>query len=290
MNEFNPVSQNVDPAEQRIRALVATLRHIGAPLAVAVSEVQSMNVQAGTAASAGAPQAEAEMLGRLVDSVVTASQSIAAEVGAKDQPIDDWVRWAVVGAASQCVASRFRATGTPPDAKETETLIQSLVAAQSKFRNMGAPLPREKPINSSAAFYAKMVEAMSPVVGAVAQYSFGRAEHALLAEIAERILKTSDQVTRALATGDAKPEEWRMLCWSVMRSAGQLYAEAHYAESDRLLYMDAEEREAYFAKNNNQIPMNRVWQGFDQRMAMLTTLAAYLEVPETARLDVSDWD
>lgn len=36
------------------------------------------------------------------------------------------------------------------------------------------------------------------------------------------------------------------------------------------------------------MPMDRVWQAFDQRVSMLATLAAYLEIPETATLDAQD--
>ncbi|MDD3372027.1 MAG: hypothetical protein PHE27_09415, partial [Alphaproteobacteria bacterium] len=120
----------------------------------------------------------------------------------------------------------------------------------------------------------------------VAQYSFGRSEHALLAEVAERLVRTADQVTRSVAPTGASPEEWRLLSWHVLKAAGQIYMESHFAEADRLLYMPAEERSAYFAEHGQVVPMAQVWQAFNQRMAMLSTLAAYLDVPETAQLDV----
>ncbi|MFA5040571.1 MAG: hypothetical protein WC464_02935, partial [Bdellovibrionales bacterium] len=121
------------------------------------------------------------------------------------------------------------------------------------------------------------------------QYSFGRSEHALLAEVAEKLIKTADQVTRALAPTGATPEEWRLLCWHVLKAAGQVYMESHFAEADRLLYMPAEERAAYFAQYGQVVPMQQVWQAFNQRMAMLATLATYLDVPEAARLDAGGW-
>lgn len=81
-----------------------------------------------------------------------------------------------------------------------------------------------------------------------------------------------------------------MLCWNVMRAAGQIYADCHFAEADRLLYMSAEDRAAYFAQHGNVPPMTQVWQAFNQRMAMLATLAMYLEVPANAGLEEEAWN
>ena len=64
---------------------------------------------------------------------------------------------------------------------------------------------------------------------------------------------------------------------------------SHLGEADRLVYMDPEERAAYFAQHGQIVPMQQVWQAFNQRMAMLATLATYLEVPESARLDAGGW-
>jgi hypothetical protein len=148
----------------------------------------------------------------------------------------------------------------------------------------------QEPIpNTVATFRAKMMEAMVPVVGAVAQYAFGRSEHALLAEVAEKLIKTADQVTRALAPAGCTPDQWRLLCWNVLKAAGSIYTESHYAEADRLLYMNPDERAAYYAQHGNIPPMTQVWQAFNQRMAMLATLATYLDVPASAQLDSEGW-
>jgi hypothetical protein len=139
-------------------------------------------------------------------------------------------------------------------------------------------------------FRAKMLEALVPVVNAVAQYSFGRAEHLMLAQVSERILKTADQVTRGLAPAGCTPKDWRLLCWSVLQAAGFLYSDCHFAEADRLLYMEKDERDNYFREHDNIPPLTFVWQAFDQRMAMLATLITYLDVPASAKLDEQSMD
>lgn len=276
-------------ADQRMQALIATLRHVGTPLLLAISEAGGAARQGQAVTEDPAQTArDAGQFGALVESTVVLAQMIVEDLLDNDEISEDWVRWGVIQAASQVVAAHFRATARALSAEEAKPILALLGELQGKFKYqiMAASEPTA---NSVATFRAKAIEALVPVVGAVAQYSFGRAEHALVAEVAERLMKTADQITRSLAEGGSTPEQWRLLCWSVLRSAGQIYAESHYAEADRLLYMNPDERAAYFTTHGNIVPMNRVWQAFNQRMGMLATLAAYLEVPASARLDEQGW-
>jgi len=262
----------------RMQSLLLTFRQIGMPLLQALAE---------TPAAEGQPPQPAKIgqFGPLIDSTVDLSRALAAQLGASEEQVDAWVRWALAGAASQLVASSFRATGQPLSAEDSTRIAGLVGELQDKFKSQ-IPTGSEQIPNTVATFRAKMTEALVPVVGAIAQYSFGRAEHALLADVAERLVRTADQVTRALAPAGSSPEEWRLLCWNVLKAAGQIYTESHYAEADRLLYMNPDERAAYFAKHGNIVPMIQVWQAFNQRMAMLATLATYLEAPAVA--DASD--
>ena len=266
--------------KSRMQALLTTFRQLGLPLLQAVSDAQGKDGDTtGFNAQALAP---------LVDSTVMLSQRLAAQLGASEDQVDAWVRWALAGAAAQVVSASYKTSGKPLTADEADHIAAIAIDLQNKFKAQ-IPAGQENLPNTIATFRAKMLEAMVPVVGAVAQYSFGRSEHALLAEVAEKLVKTADQVTRALAPTGASAEEWRLLCWHVLKASGQIYTEAHLGEADRLVYMDAEERAAYFAQHGQIIPMQQVWQAFNQRMAMLATLATYLDVPESARLDAGGW-
>jgi hypothetical protein len=262
----------------RMQSLLTTFRQIGLPLLQALTDT-SQNRQGGNTE----PSPNVELFNALVDSTITLSQKLAAKLGASDDQVDAWVRWSLVGASSQVIASNFKATGQPMQEDEAERLAGIALDLQTKFKTPLLPANEQIP-NTVATFRAKMMEAMVPVVGALAQYSFGRSEHALLAEVAEKLVKTADQVTRALAPAGSTPEQWRLLCWHVLRASGQIYTESHYAEADRLLYMNPDERTAYFAQHGNVPPMTQVWQAFNQRMAMLATLATYLEVPSSVQM------
>jgi len=266
-------------ATAQMQSRLTTFRQIGLPLLQALTDTAANRQAEGGAREAGP---NTELFNALVDSTVTLSQKLAAKLGASEDQIDAWVRWALVGAASQVVAANFKSTGQPMAEDEADRLAAIAVDLQNRLKTPLLPASEAVP-NTVATFRAKMMEAMVPVVGALAQYSFGRSEHALLAEVAEKLVKTADQVTRALAPAGSTPEQWRLLCWHVLRAAGQIYTESHYAEADRLLYMNPDERTAYFAQHGNVPPMTQVWQAFNQRMAMLATLATYLEVPSSVQ-------
>ncbi len=278
-------SNNDLASASRMQTLLTTFKQIGMPLMQALTD-NSANKAGGAATP---PGENSDQLNKMVDSTISLNRALVDELGGDTEQVEPWVRWALAGASSQIVAAHFKATGQPLPPEEAKRLAGIAISLQGKFKSMmpaaaGEPLP-----NTVATFRAKMMEAMVPVVGAMAQYSFGRAEHALLAEVADKLVKTADQVTRALAPSGSSPEQWRLLCWHVLKAAGQIYTESHYAEADRLLYMNADERAAYFAQHGNIPPMTQVWQSFNQRMAMLATLATYLEVPATAQLDIQGW-
>ena len=277
---------NTDKATSgaNVQTLLASFRHIGMPLLRALSEAHR-DAETGNKVVDGI---NAEKFSALIDSTVVLSRELADTLGGGNKDMDAWVRWALVGSASQAVASNYSATGKALTEDEAKRIASITSTLQEKFKSQ-IPSDGETIPNTVGTFRAKMMETMVPVIGAVAQYSFGRAEHNLLAEVAERLVKVSDQMTRALAPAGATAEQWRMICWNVLRAAGDIYAECHYAEADRLLYMNPDERTEYFEKHNNTLPMTQVWQAFNQRMAMLATMATYLEVPDQADLEAHGW-
>ena len=277
-------AQNIETGSPTsLQAALASFRHVGKPLLQALVEASGVASADKTAA-----KLDGEQFQRLVDSAVQLSHALTKNIGAKESDLEADVRWKVVGSASQIVAASLRATGRVLSDDEVKKIADIAATLQERF-NQQIPADSKAPHNTLASFRAQMMEAIVPVIGAVAQYAFGRAEHLLLAEVAEQLVRAADQVTRSLAPSGASPEEWRLLCWNVLRAAGQIYTECHFAEADRLLYMNPDDRVAYFAQHNNVVPMTQVWQAFRQRMAMLATLAMYLDVPQGAQLETQSW-
>lgn len=282
MNPTPAVQTESQDPDQRMRALAVALRHVGGPLLTALLEAAPQE----SGPNGLIRHINFEAFPELIDSAASLARRISGQMEGDDSSTT--LRWGAISAACQLVAANYKATGQALDAVVAEPMLAIVNALPEKFKNLTTGGVESVP-NQVATFRAKMLEALVPVVGAVSQYSFGRAEHGLLAEVAERLMKTADQITRSLAPVGSTPEQWRLLCWVVLKSAGQVYADSHYAESDRLLCMNPDDRAAYFAKHGNIVPMTQVWQEFNQRMALLATLGAYLDVPPAARLDEEGW-
>lgn len=272
--------KSVTGPRAQLHARVAVLKNVITPLVQAVGEVNRAN-KSDTPTT---PAQEAETLNGLVEGTLALSDASMLSLNTEREPVDEFVRWSIVAAATHNVAARYRATGSIITADEAQKLADAVFETKDKFQSQSVGAGESVP-NTLGTFRARMLEALVPVVNAVAQYSFGRAEHVILAQVAERLLKTADQATRGLAPAGCTPRDWRLLCWSVLQAAGFLYSDCHFAEADRLLYMEKEERDVYFREHDNMPPMTYVWQAFDQRMAMLATLITYLDIPSTARLD-----
>ena len=259
------------PALTRARA--ALLRELAAPLLAALYEVQGSMGQTGEALV----EQNLKLFDKLIDNSTAIAGQIGTGMGAGMGADSEPVRWGVAAGVAQCVAAHYRATSRPLPPAEAEGMLNAFNSLERRFPGL-MPVGPEYGAMGLGLFRAKLLEAMAPLVHAVATYSFNRPEHALLAEIAERILQAAETVTRALASPGGSAEDWRTLVWSVVKSSAELYHQCHWDEADRLLYMDPEERAAYFAENGQDIPMEKVWQAFDQRLGMLTTLMAYLEL------------
>lgn len=271
-------------SQARLRATLVSFRDIGQPLLQGLMEVEGF----GEDKKQFTPQERAAMFEELVESTVMLSQKLAEEITQQQQDLDNAARWGLASAAAQVVAAAFKTSGEAMTAEDADVLVSLVTQLQDRFKGQ-IPANSSGALSSVAMFRAKMMEAFVPVIGAVAQYAFGRGEHELLAEVSERLVKMADQVTRTLAAPGSTPEQWRLLCWNVLRAAGQIYTESHYAEADRILYMNPQERSIYLAQHGQMVPMTQVWQAFNQRMAMLATLAAYLKVPETAGFEKEIW-
>ncbi|MDX2027624.1 MAG: hypothetical protein SFW62_03195 [Alphaproteobacteria bacterium] len=263
----------------KTQALLAAFRQIGLPLLQALAEAPESDEE-GKLENSGSKQFAA-----LIDSTALLSEALAAQFGESSGQM----RWGLAGAAAQIVGDYFKANNESLSVEAAKQLVAHLRELQKRFTE-SLPENAEPSPATAAAFRMRMMEAMVPVVGAVAQYAFGRPEHVLLAEIGDRLARTAEQAVRSLAPPGAPAEEWRLLYWNILRAAGQVYAASHFAEADRLLYMKPDERTAYFTQHGNMPPLTPVWQIFNQRMAMLATLAAYLDVPAGARFDTEGWN
>lgn len=267
---------------QKVAALVRAFQKVGAPLMVAVTEVRAYSEEPDAGSAAG----DADVFARLVESTADVARHAARRLGAGDVPGQDWIRWEIAASAARVVAANYRATGGPMGPDDAERLAE-VVAAGEVFA-AGPGKPPAVAADDAAAARIHMLGALAPVIGAVARFSFGYAEHVLVGEVAAR-LQTTAAATARLLLSDLGTAAARPLYNAVLETAGQLYAECHFGEMDRLLDLSAEERARYAEEHGGQVPMTPVWQAFDLRMEMLAAMARHLHVPDLSQVAAPDF-
>jgi len=271
------------PARQRTAALLKAFERIGAPLITAVSEVQSWS-----GPDSDSPEHDAEILAQLISTTVSVSQKVADRIGAHQHPDADWVRWSVAAVMSPVVATQYRVTGKPLNDRETGRIVSAVdaVAAFAAGYTEGGygRAALELDDEPAAGLRIKAVNALVPVIGAIARFAFGHPEQSLIREVLQRLQGRVDHVTERLLDSPSDTQERIRFELGILNSAGQLYAECHYAEMDRLLDMSAEDRADYAREHNNTLPMEPVWDAFDLRMEMLMTVATHLRPTQHSQI------
>ncbi|NBX74636.1 MAG: hypothetical protein EBQ89_10125 [Alphaproteobacteria bacterium] len=274
-------SETIDDGDRLTHEQAGLLREVATPLLSAVLEAsrlarQRAAVQNGNVMPPAADEDllhhEAEQFFGLLDVV----QGLSSHMPAGQSPM---AASGGLQALAHMVAGHYRATGQALRAEELEPLMMAIAPLAEQYPDFVAPEFSNDAEEAAAQFRGKLVYALAPVAKAVAHYAFGRPEYVLIADTADRLLKVADQLTRALAPAGGDASAWYHLCWSVTQAAAEFYAECHYGEADRILYMDAAERDAYFAANGEQVPIDPVWVRFNHRMALLATVAAYIDPP-----------
>lgn len=266
-------------ARNQVRARLLAFQKIGAPLLAAVSDWRF----AADGANNRTAEGDAALFAQLVESTVAISRKAAEKMGAKNRSEDDWIRWGLASAAADIVTAHYRATGRPMAALAADKLIEAIDKVTDPVNNPLKTVPKLEQ-DVVTALRLKMFDALAPVVGAVARFSFGYDEHALILDVAGKLHKTAAEIAAALSPDNCPEAEWATLYEGLLAAAAELYADCHYAEMDRLLDMSPDERAAYVREHGNAVPIEPVWQAFELRVSMLTTVAVHLKVPLSAQI------
>ncbi len=261
----------------RALALVSVIRGIGSPLQSAVSEVASGLRERGETVSA---VDEARAYAQLVQQVVSIGRTTASSLEIGRNAIARWngepLRWAVLEALSDVAGAHFRAAGL----LQPSALVSQIAASVTQIAIDGARREDFMPGLGQATLARlglDLLKAMPPVVHAVTRFSFGRNPLVLITEIAWELQYKAVECTRRLLTTGSTLDEWHSVYGAFVTSAGQLYAEAHFAEAERMARLNPAERKDV---GNGEWPMAGVWDAFDHKLNLLTSFAGYMTVPD----------
>jgi hypothetical protein len=261
---------------------VNLLEKLGTPLLSAVSEAAMRARMQGQTPEGSNAQAErcAELLSRSTQ--LSLSMAKLMNIGDEGGEDGDAVRVALAALSGPVVANQYRMTGQVPGDDELATLEQAMRAVLSygdKFSDTAQSAARLERIDhefvpgDAAQMHIQYLQILVPVVNAVMAFPFGQDPKSLIGEVAERLVGRARQMRERLFPG-LEGESSARAELGMLRTVANLYAQCHFAEMTRLMSMNEQQREG------QSMSMDPLWDAFDERMAMVETLAAHI-VPGT---------
>jgi hypothetical protein len=110
------------------------------------------------------------------------------------------------------------------------------------------------------------LQALTPVIGAVAEFPFGLSETKLIQDISDKLEKDAVEIVSDSASSGKLSE------LLVFKSLAKIYAECHLAETNRLLGSGDDGR--------SELSIEPVWENYETRLAMVRALMGEDETME----------
>lgn len=259
---------------QQAHYLIQILEKIGNPLMTSI-------LRAKPVAQANDQEVAADMA-----SLLAKATQLSIELGnitelSKAGIDNDSVRVALAALAGPLVGEIFAAEGKIPDDNDLKKISSAFQAVLS-FADNFTPSPESEArlsvlqangmgVDTHQATI-QYINAFTPVITAIAAFSFGQPEQKIVMEVASKLVaKTADFNTSIF--GKLSEDAHKQLDLVSIRTLAELYAACHKTETQRLTGMSEEERAAQPQAPGGGLSLDTVWAAFDIRMAMLSAVA-----------------
>ncbi len=269
--------------KNQVLAVIDVMRDISTPLLTAVVETSGVGAD-NPDRLPHSKENHTKQFGNLLEATTGLARKFSRIMQVDDSAMNDWVRSRLAGTLAHVVASYYRATAQPLQLERADELLPLMAKAAHFARDeagVAQPFLKNPPVDSQI----QAIHAMTPVLSAIARFAFGRSETELLAELAEQLRARVEALIQQIFPNGLQPVVHAQLGDAMLETVGKIYAEAHYAEMDRLLDMPPDDRVAYIKQYDNKPPMTQVWEQFDLRMDMLTVLVKNITLPEGSVMD-----
>ena len=252
--------------DQRTTYLLQILESIGAPLMHAV-----------TAQNAGNDTQDAQTLASLLGKTVEASIELGNIMDINPaEAQDDTLRVALAGLAGPLVAGQYQKRSKVPESTDLKKITGSLQAVLT-FSDNFTPTPetveRLKSLEASGQAVdgyqsqIQYMQALIPVVEAIAAFPFGQPETKLIMDVSDRLVKRAVEIREALLPNVGDEAVQKITELAILRGLALLYSACHKNETQNAQAMGE-------AARNEGLSMDPVWKAFATRTAMLEALAS----------------
>lgn len=250
---------------------------MAAPLTAAACAVASRQPEGDDTARQEAERV-AELLARTVQAGVALSASM--DLKAADGESDS-IRLALAALTGPLVAGQYRLTGKVPGDADIKRMVRAMEGVLT-FSDNFAPEPEstarltgleaESPASDENQAHIQYVNALVPVVDAVASFPFGRPEAKLIQDVAGRLGARATALRKDMAASVSGAQA-RQAELGILRALAALYAACHKAQVEKLMALDEAAREKLAAESpDGALPLDPVWKAFDLRAEMVALI------------------
>ena len=244
---------------QRTQYLIQILDKIGVPL---IGAAQSGDGDKETA------EVVAGLLGKVVETSISMNEAL--DLSPADAQ-NDSLRVALAALAGSLVSDLYAQKGKMPEAADL-TRIQAAMSAVLTFGDNFTLSPehveRLEKLKADGApvdthqISIQYVDALIPVINAIAAFPFGQPEQKLIMDVSDRLVKRSAEMREALMPMVSGDDE-KLSELALLRAVASVYATCHDEETKRLSTSASEEAPS----------IDKVWDSFHLRSAMLEAVA-----------------
>lgn len=246
---------------QNSKFTIQLLEKIGAPLA---SAIESVPLQ-GEDNDIEAAKIMAQMLGQAVQVSIALSASMNLT---ESEEQADSTRLALAALAAPLLGEFYRQNervAEDQDIKRITKSLESVLAFSENFTPAADNASRLSTIDHDAPLFDTtqvslvVLQMLTPVIGAIAEFPFGQSETKLLQETANKLQARAADIAKETGVTDKLGE------LLILKSLAQIYADCHRAETAKLASSSDE--------NRGELSLDPVWAAFDTRVAMVEAIA-----------------
>jgi hypothetical protein len=236
---------------------IQILEKIGAPLTAAVEAVPLE----GDNAEAEAAKIIAQMLGQAVQLSIALSDSL--DIREAEEQADS-TRVALAGLVTPLLAGFYRQNGRVPEDADLQRMrksLESVLVFAGNFTPAGdAPtrlstIDHDAPLFDGSQAMLVVLQILTPVINAVAEFPFGLSETKLVQDVSERLQKDAADIA---GNSDKLTE------MMVLKALAGIYTACHKVETNRLLNASDDARA--------ELSLDPVWEKYETGLAMVKAL------------------
>ena len=233
---------------------IKILEKIGAPLAAAIEAVPLK----GDDTEVEAAKIMAQMMGQAVQISIALNASL--NINDSDEGQADSLRLALAALAAPLLADFYRQNERVPEDQDIKRIIKAQEAVLAFAENFSAAaeeksrlatIDHDAPLFDETQVSLAVLQSLTPVIAAIAEFPFGQSETKLLQDVAEKLKTDAAEIAKSGKLGEVM----------AVKALAQLYADCHRTETQRLASASDE--------NRGELSLDPVWDAYRTRFAMV---------------------